>query len=292
MTTEKKLSVKIAYFLTGGVFLALAAWWIYNQIMLTPEDSSNALLADTQGILALIGGIVGIWAAQKWGGLKSLFGKSIFLLSAGLLAQVFGQVVYTYYARVQHIEAPYPSLGDVGYFGSVILYIFAIYLLAKTAGARFIRISVMKKIFAVLLPVLLLVTSYLVFLKEYEVDWSQPITVLLDFGYPLGQAVYVSLALLTYFLSRGLLGGIMKKKILLILVALVVQYAADYSFLYTFNRETWYPGGISDLIYISAYFLMAIALIKLASTAITLNSGHNGVNSSPNENTEDMAVNV
>lgn len=272
MSKNNSLSVKLAYVITIGVFLGFAGWWAYNHIALTAEDSSNALLADTQGILALIGGVVGIWAAQKWGGLKSVFGKSIFLLSAGLLAQVFGQVVYTYYARVQHIEAPYPSIGDIGFFGSVLFYIAAVYLLAKTAGASLSRINTSKKVLAVLLPAILLAASYYVFLREYEVDWSTPLVVFLDFGYPLGQAAYVSLALLTYFLSRGLLGGIMKKKILLILGALVVQYAADYSFLYTLNRETWYPGGVSDLIYISAYFLMGIALIQLASTANSLNA--------------------
>lgn len=273
MSKNNSLSVKISYFLTGGVFLSLLVWWAYNHIALTTDHSSNALLADTQWVLALVGGVIGIWAAQKWGGIKSVFGKSIFLLSVGLLAQVFGQVVYTYYARVQRIEAPYPSIGDIGFFGSVVFYIAAVYLLAKTAGASIKHTNTVKKVISILLPAILLSASYIVFLKDYEVDWSAPLVVLLDFGYPLGQAVFVSMALLTYFLSRGLLGGIMKTRILLLLAALVVQYAADYSFLYMFSRETWYPGGVSDLIYIVAYLLMGIALIQLASVAISLSKG-------------------
>lgn len=270
MSKNNSLSVKLAYFLTGGVFLSLFIWWLYNYFVLTPEHASNALLADTQWVLALTGGIIGIWAAQKWGGLKSVFGKSVFLLSAGLLAQVFGQIVYTYYARVQHVEAPYPSIGDIGFFGSVVFYIAAVYLLAKTAGASIKHTNTAKKLLSILLPAILLSASYVVFLKDYEVDWSAPLVVLLDFGYPLGQAIFVSMALLTYFLSRGLLGGIMKMRILLLLAALVVQYAADYSFLYMFNRETWYPGGVSDLIYIVAYLLMGVALVQLASVALSL----------------------
>lgn len=276
MLKDKTPTLKLAYVSTISVFVLFAAWWLFNKIQFTSEDTANALFSDTHWLMALIGGTAGLWAAKKWGGIKSVFGRSIFLFSAGLLAQVFGQVVYTFYARVQHVEAPYPSIGDVGFFGSVILYIFAIYLLAKTAGASLSRINASKKVIAVLLPALLLVGSYVVFLKDYEADWSAPLVVLLDFGYPLSQAIYVSLALLTYFLSRGLLGGVMKKKIILLLAALVIQYAADYSFLFRFNRETWYPGDISDLLYLTAYFLMGIALLQFASVATALNKERPG----------------
>ena len=90
----------------------------------------------------------------------------------------------------------------------------------------------------------------------------------LDFGYPLGQALYVSLALLTYLLSTKTLGGIMKNKVLLILFALAVQYAADYNFLSQAYAETWRNGGYGDAIYLLAYFLMALGLIQLKQSFI------------------------
>jgi hypothetical protein len=92
--------------------------------------------------------------------------------------------------------------------------------------------------------------------------------VFLDFGYPLGQAIYVSLALLTYLLSTKTLGGIMKNKVLLILFALAVQYAADYNFLYQAYAETWSVSGYGDVIYLFAYFLMAVGLLQLKATFI------------------------
>lgn len=267
--------IKILYLLSMSLLGGYAMWWFYNYFALEPDARANELFSDTHGILALVGSLIGFWVASKWGGLKSVFGRSIFLLSLGLLGQVFGQVVYSYYALVEGIEAPYPSIGDVGYFGSVILYIFAILLLAKTAGAKFNHVSMANKLIVVLLPLTLLTGSYFIFLKDYEVDWSAPLVVLLDFGYPLGQAIYLALALLTFLLSRGLLGGIMKNKILLLLGAFLVQYAADYAFLYRFNREVWYPGDISELLYLLAYGLMTIALLKFGSVAESLNREQN-----------------
>ncbi len=259
---------KIFYILSSLIFIAFSAWWILGGGF---ANSENELFSDTYWVLPLLGGAAGLWAANKWGGVKSLFGKSIFLLALGLSAQVFGQVVYSIYALALKVEVPYPSIGDVGFFGSVLLYIAAIWLLAKTAGVKASRLTVKQKVIAIALPLLLLSASYWIFLKGYEFDWANPLVVLLDFGYPLGQAIYVSLALLTYFLSMGLLGGIMKKKILFLLGALLVQYVADYLFLYQNSRETWYAGGISDYIYLVAYFLMTLSLLRLADTALALN---------------------
>ena len=85
---------------------------------------------------------------------------------------------------------------------------------------------------------------------------------LLDFGYPFGQAIYVSIAILTLSLSKGLLGGLMKNKIFFLLSALIVQYIADFNFLYQAIQGTWVNGGYGDLIYMTAYFLLAMSLLQ------------------------------
>ena len=105
--------------------------------------------------------------------------------------------------------------------------------------------------------------SYTLFLRSYEFDWSQPLKVFLDFGYPLGQACYVSVAILTLLLSRKILGGMMRGPILAILIALIVQYASDFNFLYQANQGTWFVGGYGDELYAISYFLMSIALMYI-----------------------------
>ena len=109
----------------------------------------------------------------------------------------------------------------------------------------------------------MLVFSYIFFLRGYEPEWSAPLRIFLDFGYPLGEAIYVSLALLILLLSRNILGGIMKIPLMFVMMALIAQYCAEFNFLYQVSRLTWLNGGYGDYMYMFAYFVMAISLIKI-----------------------------
>ncbi|MBP9716575.1 MAG: hypothetical protein KBD51_01390 [Candidatus Levybacteria bacterium] len=258
-TIQKEWQAKIILL----IFAAYVAVWLSLQFPQTRNSLLLDLYGQTYGIVALFGGIWGLFIAKPWGFLKSAMGKAIVFLSLGLLAQVFGQVAYTVYIYVLHVSIPYPSVGDVGYFGSIPLYIIGTIYLAKVSGVRVSMRSVVSKIQAIIIPILILGAAYLLFLQNYEFDWSLPLTMFLDFGYPLGQAIYISIALLTYLLSRNLLGGVMKTKILFILFALFMQFLSDYVFLFQVSRGTWELGGISEFIYLVAYLLMAIGILQL-----------------------------
>ena len=116
------------FILSVSIFIVLVGWWYYLQ----PFNLSDSLLhskyiwGSLYQILALIGGIYGIFQSKKWGGINSFLGRSILLFSLGLIFQCIGQSVYSYYNLYAQVEAPYPSLGDFGYFGSVILYILGV----------------------------------------------------------------------------------------------------------------------------------------------------------------------
>ena len=113
------------------VFGITSIWWLTIYFRNLTEGQENNIYTLIYPALALIGGIIGCNAAQNWGGLKSSFGKAIYFLSFGLLAQFIGQAIYAYYIYVLHVEVPYPSFGDIGYFGSVLLYIVALFYLAR-----------------------------------------------------------------------------------------------------------------------------------------------------------------
>lgn len=268
-TLKKELLAQIAL----ALFVFFTIFWIINTLFFPIGSPSHEWFANTYGILALWGGAWGLVISKKWGGFKSIIGKAILFFSFGLLAQVFGQVAYSYYYYYLGVEIPYPSLGDLGYFGSIPLYIFAVLLLARASGVKISLRSFKSKAQAVIIPILILGFSYYAFLQGYEFDWSAPLVIFLDFGYPLGQATYISFAILTYLLSKKTLGGIMKGKIFLILFALVIQYIADYHFLYQISKDTWYASGPNDYIYLASYFAMAIGLIQLKTTADGLEDG-------------------
>lgn len=246
-------------------FIGMSVWWFYIFFSGFEQTSQNYLFAVLYGLICLWGSFWGFLASKKWGGFSSVVGRGIFALSLGLLAQEFGQIVFSYYNVFLKVEIPYPSIADVGFFGSVILYIWASLLLAKAAGARFSLKTFSSQVQAFLIPALMLSTSYFLFLRNYSFDFTLPLKIILDFSYPLGQAIYVSLAILTYSLSRKLLGGIMKSRILFIIIALSAQYLSDSNFLYQNLNSTWVNGGYGDYIYFASYFLMTLGLIDFKS---------------------------
>src|SRR6185436_5734433 len=139
-------------------FAIFTIWWIFLSPFNpeSPFPESRTIWSVTYQLIALWGGINGLFISTKWGGLKSIIGRSIIAFSIGLLLQSFGQTVYSYYLLRLHIDAPYPSLGDVGYFGTIPFYIYGVLLLAKASGIHLSIKSFGKKIQALLIPLIML----------------------------------------------------------------------------------------------------------------------------------------
>lgn len=253
-----------------GFFVVVTIWWVILYLSGVKETFHNYLFGATYGLIALWGGILGVMLAQKWGGFSSTLGKAIIILAFGLLAQEFGQLVFSFYNIILNIAVPYPSLADIGFFGSIPLYIYGMFLLASSAGVKFSLKTIVNQLQVVVIPLAILVLSYFVFLKDYQLDMNNLLKTFLDFGYPLGEAIYISVALLTYSLSRKLLGGVMRGAILLLIAAFVVQYIADYNFLRQSSDLTWVNGGYGDYLYFVAYFLLALGLLKFKVVANNL----------------------
>lgn len=248
------------------LFAFLSVWWVYVAFVLKNESTqANLFWGASYQLMAVFGVICGLIISKSWGGFKSVMGRTIISFCIGLMLQVFGQTVFSYYNLILMVDIPYPSLADAGYFLSIPFYSYAAILLARTAGAGLSLKSIHKKAQMLIIPLLALIISYFIFLKDYVFDWSNPLLVFLDFGYPLGQAFYVSLALLAFVLSKELLGGMMKHKVLTVLFALAVQYIADYNFLLQAHNGTWTNGGYGDYLYLVSYFMMSLALINLGS---------------------------
>ena len=104
--------------------------------------------------------------------------------------------------------------------------------------------------------------SYSLFLRNYDSQDLPFNIVFLDYVYPIGQAIFFSLALLIFYLTNNILGGVMRSRVLFILFSLLFQYIADSLFIFETRAETWYPGGPSDLMFVISYFLMTMALIR------------------------------
>jgi hypothetical protein len=255
------------------LFVGFIGWWISFQHIVDKQGSSVNWFENTYGLVALIGSIIGFFAMKKWGGSKTVLGKSLMFFALGLFAQEAGQLVSSYYTQIAKEQLPYPSFGDVAYFGSVLLYICAAIFLTKMAGVKFSLRQRGYKVVAVAIPLILLVFSYAVLLHGHQYDTTKPLTVFLDAGYPIGQACYISIAIVAYLLSRKLMGGIMKAGFILVIVALLAQYVSDFTFIYESHRNAYVPGKFDDLLYLIAYYVMTLAMIKFLGIYKGLSSG-------------------
>lgn len=248
------------------LYLGLVVFWGWIRIHDLTEGSINNLYGALYPFISLIGGLYGIFVvSREWGGFKSVMGKGVLFLSLGLLAEVFGQWAWSYYTMIQGIEVPYPSIADIGYFAIIPLYSYAMYNFAKASGIKFGLSTFFGKLQTLAVPLIMITTAYFFFLKDIQVDWSNPVRTFLDFGYPGLEPIAVSIGILTYSLSRNILGGIMRSKILYIIFALVFQFITDYTFLHQAGTGTYYNGGIVDLLYTTSFMIMALGILSLGS---------------------------
>ena len=281
---------KSAVILITALFLFFSAWFASFLISDSFQEKSYVLLSEVYGVVALVGGLVGLAFSKSLGGFKSYFGKAVIFMSLGLLLQEFGQLAFSYMNSIAHVEVPYPSYPDIGFFGSIPVYILGAYYLAKGLGVwPIIKKSPLKLIASIVLSAAIVATSYWLFLKGYQTAGAAKTAVFFDFGYPLGQAIYVSIALTILLSVQGLLGGKMKKPILLLLFAFLVQYLADSNFLYQTIHETWGPAGYGDYIYLLAYFLMGMAVIAICAPINSLRQGVSAPKTEPEEEKEEAS---
>lgn len=245
-------------------FIFFGIWLVLHFVLKNVSSDTFQLWGATYQVIAWYGAISGLVISRRWGGYKSIMGRAVLAFALGLFCQGFGQTVYSAYVYFLRMPIPYPSIGDLGFFGSIPLYAYGAYLLARASGAKISLRAYHNRIIAIVLPVLLLLCSYFLFLQNYQFDWTQPLKIFLDFGYPLGQAFYVAIAILAYILSRKVLGGMMRLPIMLFIAALVVEYFADFFFIYQANAGTFYSGGSDDMIYVLSYTMMVLALFCIA----------------------------
>jgi hypothetical protein len=248
-----------------GLFIIYSVWWMTLYARGVNAGSELELWLNLIVIFPLLGGLAGLKYAKLWGGMKSLFGSSMLMLSFGLLAQFVGTIIYHYYIYIVGIEIPYPSVADIVYVAGIVFYIVGAYQLLKVSGVKFASLPWANRFLAISVPSFILLVSYLALMQNYAFEEATGVLIFLDFGWLIGQAIYVSLAIITYFASRKILGGMMRKPIVLLLVALILQYLADFHYSFQITNETYISGGINDYFYALAFFLMAAALFSIGN---------------------------
>lgn len=248
------------------IYFILASWWLKIQFLGTFFDQEVFYFNWSYGLIPFIAALYGIFSvAKEWGSLKSAVGRGLIFISAGLLSQWFGLQIWTYYNIIAQIEVPYPSLADFGYFALVPFYALGAYEFAKASGGKFSLRKANSKVFLTATFIVLSLFAYLLFIKNLGFDLTNPLKTFLDYAYPVGGIIPVTIAIFILTLSKRFLGGSMRSRVLLLTFAFVLQLITEYAFLYAVSIDAYANGGINDLLYIKSYLLMSIGLISFKS---------------------------
>lgn len=255
--------------------------WVY--IQLTGSTGSNAgkinfWYSFLFGLIPFFGGLIGMVKSKIWGRFNSVLGRAIFFFSLGLFLWGFGENIWSYYNFFRAEPAPYPSLADIGFAPSIFFWIVGTAYLSKASGALYaFRKANWAKIFAVIVPVILLAVSYHVLVNVARggvlvPEGETPLKVVLDIAYPLGDFLALAFALVVFILSSKYLGGIYKPAIACVLLGLAIMYFGDFSFSYTTTTGTFYNANWGDLLLASGNFFMTFGILGFATKPQTSKS--------------------
>ena len=215
-------------------------------------------------IIPLVGGIFGIKNAQKWGGFKSVMGKSVMALSLGVFTWGIGMIFWNYYIFIERIEVPYPSLADAFFILSWPLWSYGMFELSRATGAKFGLRDKDGKLLLLLIPVFVAVISYyllFVIARGGEFDTSSGgLKFFFDLFYPIGDIVILSVTALVYSLSRKFLGGKYKPVIIILFIGFVLNYITDFTFSYTTTVETYFNGHYVDFMFSTTISILSLAM--------------------------------
>jgi hypothetical protein len=279
--TGKKLTVKLngksmkihnSYQKVAAVFfLGVVGLGVY--LLLTDHKNGNLSywFSFLFGLIPLAAGLVGMFKARIWGGLKSSLGKAVYFISLGLFLWDFGETIWSYYNFFKHVPAPYPSLADIGFAPSIFFWIVGTAYLAVATGAWFaLRKTHVAKIFVLLVPIALLIPSYYIQVKLAREGTLVPqgettLKTVLDIAYPFGDFLAVTLAAIVAGLSYKYFGGIYKRATVYLLMGLFLMYIGDVIFSYTTTKETYYNGNWGDLILATGQFLMSFGILAFCT---------------------------
>ncbi len=211
-------------------------------------------------ILPLTGGIIGLRNSFRWGGTKSMVGKSSMALSLGLVAWSGGMIIWNYYLFFTTISVPYPSWADAIFVLSWPLWTYGIWKLSGVIGVKLALRKVSKSFIILPIAIILLSIYLLVYIARGGITYENPLKLFFDLFYPLGDIVILTVTTSVYFLSRNFLGGIYKIPVLILLFGFVLNYFSDFLFSYTTTNGTYYNGHFVDFLFTTTMFVLSLSL--------------------------------
>ena len=263
MKINKYTSFLIGFLLQNVIF------WIGIQFSKITDLPINLVYSFSNGFLAIAAGVMGLLISKHWGGSKSAVGKAVLLISLGTTSWGLGTLTWSFYNFVLNIPVPYPSWADLGYALAVPLWTIGVFYLSKATGAKFSLRQLHGRLMLILLPLLAAVASYYFLYvvarqSSFEVEGGL-LKIILDFYYPIGDWIILTIAFLVFGLSLQYLGGRFRWPVMITLLGFVFMFMSDFMFSYTTTVESYYNGHLVDLLFTVAIFVISFGITSFDS---------------------------
>lgn len=260
---------KIKLNLVGRVitsyFIFLVIWWIYIQLLGVQTSELNYLFSFAYGLIPLFSGIYFLTKLYyfKLDQSRVIF-RSLLFFSLGLIAWGLGESIWSYYNLVLNVEIPYPSIADFFYVTTFPMFSLGVIYLARGLGAFGVLKNRYARMLVVVIPVVTLVVSYyllIVFARAGVLTESfEGLKFFFDISYPLWDAIVLTLVLLLTSLTITRLEGKTKLSVLLISFGSILMFLADLGFAHQTTYNTFYNGGMVDLIYTISLYCLSLGV--------------------------------
>jgi len=239
--------------LTTVVFLL---WIIFN------VDSAHVTLQVDD-----IGQLVGAWCATVVCGVAALRGTpgraTWALLAASSFAWGIGEAVWCYYALVENIPVPFPSLADVGFLSAVPLAFAALLLYPIGQRRRVHRFQGLLD--GCIIATSLLFASWATILGPlYRSHQGGVLKQVVSLAYPMSDVIMVSLVII--LIARA--GRTGRVRLGLVMAGVVAFAVSDSAFSYLTEVNSYSGGSFLDTGWVAGYLLIALgALWAMTSPA-------------------------
>ncbi len=263
---------KLVTYGLDGFFLLLGLWWLTLQARGLSNSNENYHFNFAYAIMAAWGGLLVIRNAKEWGGLKSLYGRSVIGFGLALISFAIGGLTWAYYNyggfmpsnvfNPQPIsDVPFPGWPDVGFGLFFPFCLWGLWSLVSAVGFKYLWQTTRGKALLILTPVLATAITFIVYkdIRPLAVsDNAAALAVALNYYYTIGDAIMIGISLSLLFLSKKFTGGKLTFAFAFITIGLAIEYIADFIFNYRTNRTTYYNADISDMLYATALYLIAV----------------------------------
>ncbi len=209
------------------------------------------------GLIALLGAISGIRYYRSTT-TKDVFADLVLFLGLGMVCQWYGVQVW-FYHNLRGINAPFPSIADLGYVGIIPIYTFASIrlVLVKTYKQAY------QKIIMIGFYVLVVLACYSFYMRIDSNRWNQIVQSFFDLVYPAGEALPVSLALYAIVFLQKSQSSHIRLATLVFFFTIIMQFLTDYAFIRSIASGDYVNAGGVDLLYMCAYLVATYAILTI-----------------------------